>query len=89
MLVLNFRGQITGVGEYNPSGYINRVPLWWGTAHPYTKAVEGPVFTSFKQRELGGMIVQFRNHFTMVDTEQHPMTGETREGPSIYENGAE
>ncbi|MEQ1737735.1 MAG: RHS repeat-associated core domain-containing protein, partial [Rhodoglobus sp.] len=87
VLALNASRKISSVGEYTPSGSMNRVEWWWSTSNPQTKYAEGPYFTGYSQKELG-MEVNFRNHFPLVDTEQDPCNGNAiREGPSIW-NGA-
>ncbi|MEQ1728092.1 MAG: hypothetical protein ABL982_06890, partial [Vicinamibacterales bacterium] len=85
VLALNASRKISSVGEYTPSGSMNRVEWWWSTSNPQTKYAEGPYFTGYSQKELG-MEVNFRNHFPLVDTEQ-TCSGVIREGPSIW-NGA-
>lgn len=82
VLALNGARKIAGAGEYEPFGAMNRVQWWWATSHPYTKAVEGPSFLSFSQKELG-MEVGFRAHFPLIDTEQDCI-GNVREGPSMW-----
>lgn len=87
VLALNGSRKISSVGEYTPSGSMNRVEWWWSTSNPQTKYAEGPYFLAYSQKELG-MEVAFRNHFPLVDTEQDPCNGNViREGPSIW-NGS-
>lgn len=82
VLALNARGQVTGVGEYEPNGNINRVQHWFMYGFPYTTGASGPIWSSFRQRDFG-MEVAFRNHFTMLDTEAD-CSGNLREGPSLW-----
>ena len=83
LLTVNFRGQVAGAAEYNHYGTINRVQYWFMQGFPYTQGASGPVWSSFKQRDFG-MKVEFRNHFTMLDTEAD-CNGALREGPSLWD----
>ncbi len=82
VLSLDSAGRITGVGEYDPYGSINRVEMHEQTAHPYTKAASSTTFYTLQQKELGGLNVRFRAHFPMVDTEED-CSGTVRESVEV------
>lgn len=84
VVTFNETGLISGVGEYNPYGVINRVPFWATTSHPYTKGVEGPMYWTLQQHALGSLPVKMRLQFPLLDTETVWPAGGIREGPSIW-----
>lgn len=82
VLALNGARKISGVGEYEPAGTVNRVQWWFSSSHPSTKGVEGANWLELWQKELG-MDLSVRVHFPLIDTEQD-CTGQWREGPSLW-----
>ena len=70
VLSLNEWRLIAGVGEYEPYGGVNRAQRWWQTAHPYAAASSTTDSLIHSMKELGGMNVDMRVHFPMVDTDQ-------------------
>lgn len=68
VLTLDLEGRVSGVGEYDPRGTVNRVAMNAQSEHPYGYEDAGQPFTA-TQRTLGGMPVRFRFHFPIIDTE--------------------
>ncbi|MBL8952666.1 MAG: RHS repeat-associated core domain-containing protein, partial [Myxococcaceae bacterium] len=69
VLTLNRSRRITGVGEYEPFGALNRVEQWRGTAG-WTYA-SGTGNTAFTVGQRGhGMMTAMRAHFTRFQSEQ-------------------
>ena len=69
VLVLNESRLIAGVGEYEPYGAVNRTQKWWATPSP-VPADAGVESFSHTMKELGGMAVDMRVHFPMMDADQ-------------------
>ena len=69
VLVLNQARLIAGVAEYEPYGTVNRTQRWWQTSHPYSSGAQ-EALTEIGMREVGGMEIDMRAHFPMVDTEE-------------------
>lgn len=77
VLTIDSAKKISGVGEYDAYGHINRVVSWFKTAHPYSTGVEGPSFSTIQQLAHGGLSVAMRVHFKVLDTDAN-------EGPSLW-----
>ena len=72
VLMLDAARRITGVGEYDVSGQVNRVQAWGAsptgeTSHPYANQTNS-VIADFTQ-PTHTMAISVRTHFTQMDTE--------------------
>jgi RHS repeat-associated protein len=65
-LMLSSTGAVSGVGEYDPFGAVNRVPAWGETYHPYPSS--NMLFMDVTQPQ-NGLSMKVRFNFTVMDVE--------------------
>ncbi|MBL8914370.1 MAG: RHS repeat-associated core domain-containing protein [Archangium sp.] len=70
VLMLNSRGKVAGVGEYDPFGRVNAVEWWNASSSPYTTA---QWFGQFSQPTYAaqGMTTQLRGYYSLLDLERN------------------
>lgn len=66
VLMLNHAMQISGTGEYDPFGAINRVHMFRESPHPYTTSTDY-VFSNVGRPSVGGLKVDVRAHLPLLD----------------------
>jgi RHS repeat-associated protein len=66
VLMLNHAMLVSGTGEYEPFGALNRVHMFRESPHPYTTTTDY-TFPNVGRPSVGGMKVDVRAHLPMVD----------------------
>ena len=69
VLSLDHATEVTGVGEYDPFGQLNRVMEHVESAHPYPATVSTTNWVSSAPQQTQGLALQLRLHFNTFDTE--------------------
>jgi len=84
VLSLDSNRRITGVGEYEPFGGMNRHEYWWGTGWTYGGGAGDSAIVADQRSH--GMTTAFRAHFTRFEAENDHCGGGFKDGIQTSDN---